>query len=464
MANALELRHNTLTKLDAILIAVAGTAPANSLAVSTGALVLAVGLFGPGAIIFGAISMFGIAFGYYYLNRWRSDAGAAYSWVGRGLNPYLGFFAGWSPLVANLIYMVAGSLPAAEATLDLFAPGLSQNALAVMLVGAAWFLFIAIIVLAGIHTTAEFQKVVTAIEIVGILFLAIVGLLHGIASGHALTIAWLSPLGPGTFRAFMAGALVSLYYFWGWDTSLNLTEETVDRNRTPGIGGLGGMFVILALFIVGQIAIQMVLTQQQIIDANANVLVVFANAILPKPWGDIAIIVIIVSTVGSLEASLLTVSRTMLSMGRDRVLAPRFAELHPRFQTPWFGSILFAALTLALFAAAAFSSQLSVLLDDSVNAIGVLIAVYFGLGGFTSAWFHRKMYSTDRKALWMRGIWPAAAGAFLFVVAVEQIFATGLVGSAVTLSMLFIGIVPLLYFRMKFASAYYTEPIEAYPG
>ncbi|HZW76383.1 MAG TPA: APC family permease, partial [Caldimonas sp.] len=82
-----ELRHNALSMLDAVLISVAGTAPANSLAVSTAALVLAVGVFGPGAILFGAISMFGISIAYYYLNAWRSDAGAAYSWVGRGLNP-----------------------------------------------------------------------------------------------------------------------------------------------------------------------------------------------------------------------------------------------------------------------------------------------------------------------------------------------------------------------------------------
>lgn len=459
-----QLRHNALSKLDAILISVAGTAPANSLAVSTGALVVAVGLFGPGAILFGALSMFGIAIAYFYLNVWRSDAGAAYSWVGRSFNPYLGFFAGWSPLVANLIYMVAGSLPAAEATLDLFDPQLTQNPLAVTGVGAAWFLMIAIIGLAGIHTTAQFQKIVTSIEIVGILILAFAGIIHGVEAGHAFAIQWLSPLGPGTARAFVAGALVSLFYFWGWDVSLSLTEETVDRNRTPGIGGLGGMLVILTLFVITQISIQMTLTQQQIIDANANVLVVFANTILPRPWGDIAIIVVIISTVGTLETSLLTVSRTMLAMGRDRVLDPRFASLHPRFMTPWFGSILFAALALVLFAAAAVNSKLSDTLDQSVNAIGVLIAVYFGLSGLASAWYHRRMYARDKRALWIRGVWPAAAGLFLFVVAVETVIATGLAGSALTLILLAAGAIPLLFYRWKYASEFYTGPMEAHPG
>src|SRR5579864_6761817 len=97
----MELRHNALSKLDALLISVAGSAPANSLAVSTAALVGAVGLFAPGALLFGAVSMFGIAIAFYYLNAWRSDAGASYAWVGRSLSPELGFIAGWSVIVAN---------------------------------------------------------------------------------------------------------------------------------------------------------------------------------------------------------------------------------------------------------------------------------------------------------------------------------------------------------------------------
>src|SRR5580658_2157090 len=104
----MELRHDALTKLDALLISVAGSAPANSLAVSTAALVAAVGLFGPGAILFGALPMFGIAIAFYYLNVWRSDAGASYAWVGRALHPALGFLAGWSIFLANIIFMVAG--------------------------------------------------------------------------------------------------------------------------------------------------------------------------------------------------------------------------------------------------------------------------------------------------------------------------------------------------------------------
>src|SRR5215470_6823677 len=159
--SATELRHNVLSRFDSALIAVAGTAPANSIAVSTGALIAAVGLFGPGALLLGALVMFGLAIAYYYLNAWRSDAGAGYAWVGRALNPQLGFLAGWSILVANTIFIVAGSLPAASATLDLFAPKLANNVLAVTGIGALWFVLFNVIVLVGIRTTAYIHRMGT---------------------------------------------------------------------------------------------------------------------------------------------------------------------------------------------------------------------------------------------------------------------------------------------------------------
>src|SRR5579863_1732201 len=113
------LERNAVSGFDAALIAISSTSPANVLATSTVALVAAIGLSGPGALWFGAVPMFGIALAYFYLNQWRSDAGAAFAWVGRTMDPTLGFFAGWSVLVANMLFMVVGSLPLASATLDL---------------------------------------------------------------------------------------------------------------------------------------------------------------------------------------------------------------------------------------------------------------------------------------------------------------------------------------------------------
>jgi amino acid transporter len=461
--SAIELQHNVLSRLDSALVAVSGTAPANSVAVSTGALIAAVGLYGPGALLLGAVVMFGLAIAYYYLNAWRSDAGAGYAWVGRALNPQLGFLAGWSILVANTIFMVAGSLPAASATLDLVAPSLSTNVFAVTAVGALWFVLINIIVLVGIRTTAYFQRIVTGIEIAGLASLALIGIVKAVAAGHAngFTLAWFSPFPPGGFSAVMAGAIVALFYFWGWDVTANLAEETVDHSRAPGVAGLQGMFILLVLFIAVQVSIQMVLPTHAIESAGSNLLDAFANAILPRPWGDIAIIVVIVSTIGTLEASLLVVSRTLMSMSRDRVISTRFAELNPRFQTPWFGSIVMGLISLALFATAAASKSITGVLNESVNAIGIYIALYYGLSAIACARYYRSEFRHDRRALWLKGIWPVSAAIFLWIVVVAQLLTAGWRADAVTVGLLLLGIVPLAAYKRLYRSDFYTAPLEA---
>ena len=79
------LKQNALSIVDTVTLAVAGTAPSYSLNATTAALVAAVGLAAPGALLYGALPMFGISFAFKYLNEWRADAGTAYAWVGRSI-------------------------------------------------------------------------------------------------------------------------------------------------------------------------------------------------------------------------------------------------------------------------------------------------------------------------------------------------------------------------------------------
>ena len=62
------LKQNALSIVDTITLAVAGTAPSYSLNATTAALIGAVGLAAPGALLYGAIPMFGISFAFKYLN------------------------------------------------------------------------------------------------------------------------------------------------------------------------------------------------------------------------------------------------------------------------------------------------------------------------------------------------------------------------------------------------------------
>jgi len=63
------LRGESLGRFDSTVMAVAGTAPAYSVAGTTATLVGAVGLAGPAALLYCGIPMLGIAFAFSYLTR-----------------------------------------------------------------------------------------------------------------------------------------------------------------------------------------------------------------------------------------------------------------------------------------------------------------------------------------------------------------------------------------------------------
>jgi amino acid transporter len=439
----MQLRHNAVSALEATLISVAGTAPANTLATSTSTLIAAVGLSGPGALLFGAIPMFGIALSYYYLNAWRSDPGAAYAWAGSALNPILGFFAGWAMLVAVVLFMVVGSLPVADATLDVIAPKMLHNVVLVTAIGLVWFFVVVGMVMLGVRATAQMQKVVTFVQIGGLVVFGIGAIAKGLVHpANPLSWSWWSPSGGAGMHGFIAGALVTMFFYWGWEVSANLSEETVDRNRAPGISGLLGMGIILALFLLTVAGAQLQLSTKAIADSGSDLLVALANTVLPRPWGDLAIVVVIISAVGALETSLVSGSRTVYSMGRDRVLNARLGAINPRFLTPWNATIAIGLVSMALFGFAATSSSVNQILSDSISAIGVEIAIFYGLSAVACALHYR----------WW---WPILPALFVFGVAIGQVVGAGPCANATVFGLLLAGVVPMLVYRRAYRSAYY---------
>ena len=47
---------------------------------------------------------------------------------------------------------------------------------------------------------------------------------------------------------FVAGGLIAAFYYWGWDVSSNLGEETEDSEKNSGIGGIIGVLIVFVLF------------------------------------------------------------------------------------------------------------------------------------------------------------------------------------------------------------------------
>jgi amino acid transporter len=81
--------------VDGLIIGIASTAPAYSLAAVLAIVVVGVGVQAPAVLLASFIPMFLIASAFYYMNRADPDCGTSFSWVTRAMGPSLGWLGGW---------------------------------------------------------------------------------------------------------------------------------------------------------------------------------------------------------------------------------------------------------------------------------------------------------------------------------------------------------------------------------
>jgi amino acid transporter len=445
------LKKGALSFLDTLTMAIAGSAPAYSITVTTAALVAAAGVAGPAALWIAALPIIGIAVAFASLNRWRPDAGAAYAWVGRAMHPAVGFFAGWALLSLSTIFNVAAALPAGQATLDLLVPGRSHDVVWAACAGAVWFLGVLALITFGITVSAKAQVVLTVLEVFAVVLLCGLAIFNARAMPAApFSWDWFFPSAFGTFQSFAAGMLVALFYYFGWDVSANLAEETARANVASGIACILGVLVTVGLFVLAQVAVQMALTPSEIQANGGNLLPTLGAAALPAPWSAIAVLAVLASAVATIETQLLQCTRLLFSMARDRVIGEAMGKLHPRFQTPWLAGFAVAGVTLFLFAGSAAVPSINALMSNLINAIGVQVAFYYALAGVACAWHYRKSIRTGWRTLAFAVIVPLTSALFVACVGIYQLPHLGWGVSFLSIGSIAIGVAPLVYYRRRY--------------
>ena len=439
------LKQDSLHLGESIIMGIAGTAPAFSIAATTGALFMAVGVLAAPSLLYCGLIMFGVTLAYLNLNWINAHAGAAYAWVGEVFHPVLGFFAGWALLVASAVFMVSGTFPAATSTLALVAPEYVNDVNAVAFVAALWLVIVSFIVIKGTKLAAIFQVLTTVIE-VGILFVIIVGIFWYYYFNPVAPFSWsYFSIENFTPETFATGALVALFFFWGWDVTLNLSEETANVQENPGKGAFWAMIIVLALFISFAIAVQVSMTEAEVERAGTNVLLALSKKVFPDPYSYMAVIAVMLSTVGTLETTILQFTRTMFAKGRDGVLHPRYAILHKTWKTPWVSTLVITSIGLALLFASSFFPSINSVIELSVRAIGFQVAFYYGLTCLACAWLFRKAAMVNIKNFITMMLWPTVSSLFMMMIIYFSIKTFDTLTTVVGLGGIAVGVIPLLW-------------------
>ncbi len=87
--------------------------------------------------------------------------------------------------------------------------------------------------------------------------------------------------------------------------------------------------------------------------------------------------------------------------------------MHGRYLTPTVSTIAMGAISIVLYIPLNYISGGNVI-ADAVTAIGLYIAFYYGLTGFTCVWYYRTTLTSSTRNLWMRGILPLLGGLIMY--------------------------------------------------
>lgn len=435
------LKSGALGLLGSVVIGTASVAPAYSLAASLGLVVSAgAGLKSPGIILLAFVPMLCIAMAYKELNAADPDCGTTFTWGTRAFGPHAGWLGGWTIIIADIIVManlaeIAGSYSFQLADEFGLHNSLSQSTPASTLAGVVWIALMTWICFRGIELSAKVQHILLGVELATLFIFAVTAFVK-IGTGHAAessvrpSLSWLAPTGMSP--ATMASALlIAVFIYWGWDTAVTSNEETADPSKTPGRAALLSTLLLLVTYLVvsfaaigyagvGTSGIGLGNPDNAADVFNAIGTSLFGSSVIGKLGMMLLSVSVLTSSALSTQTTILPTARTALSMAHHRALSPRFASIS-KYLTPTWSTLGMGLASIGFFLLMTAISP-SILLA-LIGAIGLQIALYYGMTGVACVWFFRRTLRHSPRTFLLRGVMPmfgAVCLAAMFVFALTQ--------------------------------------------
>lgn len=423
------LRPDAVGFLDTLVIGLAATSPAYSLAAVLGPIVALVGVHAPGVLLASFLPMLLIAGAFAALNRADPDCGTTFSWVTRAIGPWTGWLGGWA--IAMTGVLVLGSLAEVGVRFTLLAAGLdgwTDSTLIVKALSALLVVAMAAICVRGTELSSRLQNALIVAQTAALLVFAVVALARGLAGTSPLgglrpSWAWLDPSGAGG-PALTGGLLLGVFAYWGWESAVNLTEETRDRLRAPGRAGVWSTVVLLVTYL-GVATAVLAFAGTGWLAANADeeeaVFALLSSQVLGG-WDWVVLVAVATSAIASTQTTIIPASRTGLSMARRAALPRGLGAISPRHRTPDVATWWVAAVGVAWYLVVGLLSENA--LFDSITGLSLLIAFYYALTGVACAVFFRRRLLRSPRDLLLLGVGPlAGAGmlAWLLVLSVRDL-------------------------------------------
>ena len=416
------LKGNAVTFWDGVAIGLDSTAPAYTIAAVLGSMALVVGTRTPAILLVSFLPMAAIASAFYYLNRADQDCGTTFAWVTRAMGPWLGWVGGWAIFITGVLINGAQADVAANYSLQVLGlDSLAANRPVVVGLAVVMIFVMTWICAIGIEISARVQRYMVLAQ-VGIIMLfvvaAIIAMVRGDVEADApsFSLGWFNPLGVSP-RDLMAGILLGIFCYWGWESGVNLNEETADGDVAAGKSAVVATVLLVITYVGSAVAVLGVLglsTLEEYAD-DETLFGVVGDQVL-GPFGWLLMLAIITSGLAATQTTILPASRTALSMAVAGAFPDRFQRIDPRRGTPAFATWVIGFVAAGFYVVGSIVSEN--FLFDAISALSILVALYYALTGFACAIYWRHELTRSLKAFVLIGLAPVLGGIVLIVVMV----------------------------------------------
>jgi len=233
--------------------------------------------------------------------------------------------------------------------------------LPIVLAAIAFILIVAAINLRGISESVKVNLVLTAIEVLGLVLIVVIGVAAlGEGSGDMARNFEFKD-GEGVFAAIVAGTALSFYAMIGFEDSVNVAEETKNPSRVFPRALFTGLAIAGVLYLLVTLTASYVVPTGQLAGSDAPLLEVVEQGplgISTKLFAFIALMAV----ANSALINMIMASRIVYGMADQAILDRVFGRVLPARRTPWVAIGFTTLIACALIA----TGDLSTLADTTV--------------------------------------------------------------------------------------------------
>lgn len=299
----------------------------------------------PLVLVITTVAMLLTALSYAKMSRKYPVAGSVYSYVGKSINPKLGFIAGWTLMLDYFLLPMACYL-SCGLYLNVYIPSVPVWVWIIVAV-----VFVAFCNYRGVEVAALMNNINTIFPIVAVIVTMILIIKFVIGGGGTGTLLYPEAFyNSDTFQlsGIVSAAAIMAIVFVGFDSVTTFSEETINPEKTMGRAviiiclGAGIEFIMVAyLMNCGwpTAAAEM---------ANPDTAITEYYVHIGAAWMNTVFIVLnTLATIGCCIAGQAATSRILLGMGRDGFIPKKFfGYIHPKYKTPSKNILLTAAVGL----------------------------------------------------------------------------------------------------------------------